>query len=136
MQSKIERSKNLLRAVLKKHGLEDVGLVSDLLETVNQICRERVATGADTFGHPAIRAVRAVVNGQTIPPGLYPVLIEMLGASPDVSKLRACYVAWHARGKPREGWAWALEWYSQGIPLRATTSAGPPAATLKDLGLA
>jgi len=135
MQSKIERSKTLLGVVLKRYGIENPQLIEALSETVNQICRERVASGSDTWAHPAIRAIRAIVNGQSIPSGLYPVLIETIGGNPDAQKLSACYREWHARGKPRSGWAWALEWYVQGIPQR-NTGAQPQPTTLQDMGLA
>lgn len=65
--------------------------------------------------HPAIAACRSVVN-RFPDKALYDRLIEVLGESPDLEKLKACREEWTKRGFNPNAWTWAIDWYAAGIP--------------------
>lgn len=69
------------------------------------------------------------VTGRYPPKELYDKLIATLGDAPDLGRLRQCREAWVERGYNGNGWAWALEWYRGGIPVRSEPTKGQTHAT-------
>lgn len=76
--------------------------------------------------HPAIQCVKGIMETDRNPPAvLYDDFIKVLGESPDGPKLARCYKAWVGRGFKANNYAWALEWYANGIPAHGPTRASP-----------
>ena len=67
--------------------------------------------------HPAIQAFRAVTKRYPLA-ATYELVIEVLGSTPDVNQLRACFNEWCVRGFKPTNLAWCLEWYVNGIPQK------------------
>jgi hypothetical protein len=65
--------------------------------------------------HPAIFLVTET-TGKEPPKEIWDALIDTLGAHIDAARLRDAWVQWRARGFSKANYAWALEWYTEGIP--------------------
>jgi hypothetical protein len=65
--------------------------------------------------HPAILGVWEV-TGKYPPKELWDEMIERMGEEIDTVKLKRCWIQWRARGYKPTNFAWALEWYNDGIP--------------------
>src|SRR5262249_48173339 len=65
--------------------------------------------------HAAIHAFRSATN-RFPKRETYDLVIEALGDTPDVDRLRACFAEWSARGFNPTNLAWCREWYPNGIP--------------------
>lgn len=74
------------------------------------------ARTARTGEYAAIVMVKKITGKRSIPMTLYESLCDTLGSSPDEEKLKACWTAWVSRGYSEKNYAWALEWYKDGIP--------------------
>jgi len=118
MQTRSQVIRSKIQSVLRKYpSAYDEVIIADLYTAFNELLAQLNESGETTWNHPAIRAVKSVCK-ETIPPGLMQTIIDTVGGSPDVDKLKACYTEWHSRGKARGGWGWILEWYRDGIPER------------------
>ena len=92
--------------------------------------KSRKSTADERSSHPAILAVFHV-TGKMPQKDIYGPIISVLGQSPDEIKLKSCWEAWRVRGYSPTNYAWATEWYLQGIPAQrqnypARASPGPP----------
>lgn len=67
--------------------------------------------------HPAILAVFHV-TGKMPHKDIYEAIIDALGQSPNETKLKECWKAWRVRSYSPTNYAWATEWYLQGIPAQ------------------
>lgn len=67
--------------------------------------------------HPAIESVRTI-TGKLPRIELHETITSGLGSEIDMDKLRECRTAWVARGYNPGNFAWALEWYRNGIPTQ------------------
>jgi len=65
--------------------------------------------------HPAILAVKAATSRYP-KKELWDEVIQFLGDSPDLEKIRACYIAWIKRGYRPDNFAWLFDWTVTGIP--------------------
>jgi hypothetical protein len=63
-----------------------------------------------------IRLVKKITGKRSIPVELWETLSDTLTTKADEVRLRECWVSWRARGFSRDNYAWALEWYKNGIP--------------------
>lgn len=72
--------------------------------------------------HAAIRALRDV-TGRYPHKLLWDDLIAALGDEPNVERLRNCLTRWVGRGYNPLNFAWALDWYREGIPAHVTAPA-------------
>ena len=104
-------------------------LIQPILSTLSEERQPPAASAAGTRkrakptdsrrGSPAIRAIQTVKETKAFPPkAIWDNLITVLGSDPNIGELGRCYAAWCAKGYNTNGWAWALEWYPQGIPKR------------------
>ncbi|MFY9223229.1 MAG: helix-turn-helix domain-containing protein [Blastocatellia bacterium] len=66
--------------------------------------------------HPAIAAVRAIV-GRFPNKLLWDEIIDILGNSPDLEKLKRCATEWAKKTSNMGNMVWLFEWYKNGIPL-------------------
>lgn len=65
--------------------------------------------------HPAILAVRSATSRYP-KKELWDEIIRFLGDSPDVEKIRGCYLEWIKRGYKPINFAWLFDWTVTGIP--------------------
>lgn len=83
---------------------------------------------------PAIEAVRSVCN--LYPPKVtWETIEQAIGDEPDQNRLAKCFKAWSLKGNKPTNYAWATEWYVQGIPTqgRKPTPTGNNYDPKKDL---
>jgi hypothetical protein len=66
--------------------------------------------------HPAIVAVRAIL-GRFPNKLLWDEIIQILGDTPDLDKLRNCAKEWAKKTSNMGNMVWLFEWYKNGIPL-------------------
>ena len=78
--------------------------------------KERHAKPRDErVDHPAMLAYREV-RGRFPSKDVWDLIIDKLGAAPDVSKLRECWLAWRTRNYGPENLGWLVDWYLNGMP--------------------
>lgn len=67
------------------------------------------------FYHPALVAIREITksNPEKI---LWAKIGAAIGVDVDTARLAECYTEWVAHGFKKTNYAWALEWYPNGIP--------------------
>lgn len=95
--------------------------------------KPKKSTADERSSHPAILAIFHV-TGKMPHKDIYGPIIEALGQSPDEIKLKSCWEAWRIRNYSPTNYAWATEWYLQGIPAQrqgnsaraSPNSPGPP----------
>jgi hypothetical protein len=68
--------------------------------------------------HPAIMAIREL-TGKYPSEAIYQSLVDVIGETPDVEKLRAGREEWTKRGYNPNAFTWAIDWYRDGIPQRS-----------------
>ncbi len=73
--------------------------------------------------HPAIVAIREI-SSLYPPKEIWDLLIDTLGEKPHAARLKECWLAWRVRGNKPTNYAWALEWYVQGVPSYAANGNG------------
>lgn len=95
--------------------------------------KPKKSTADERSSHPAILAIFHV-TGKMPHKDIYGPIIDALGQSPDEIKLKSCWEAWRIRNYSPTNYAWATEWYLQGIPAQrqgnsaraSPNSPGPP----------
>lgn len=65
--------------------------------------------------HPAIIGIWKV-TGKYPPKELWDEIIDTMGDEIDETALKKCWVKWRVKGFKPTNFAWALEWYRDGIP--------------------
>lgn len=64
----------------------------------------------DVKRHPTIQAIKDITN--YLPPkGLRQRIIDTLGDTPDIERLKLCYETWIAHGHKPTNYAWLFDWY-------------------------
>ncbi len=66
---------------------------------------------------PKAIAIYFAVTGRAPLRQVWPLIEQRIGATPDVAKLKECYVQWIDRGFKEFNNGW-LDWYQDGIPAR------------------
>jgi hypothetical protein len=140
MNENFERDKNCLRLALKQADVFPTDeIVIVLMGAVDDICRQRIAQGLDTWTHPAL-AVFVEMLGRPaytrLPECVRVEIKRRIGTNPRADDLRAVILAWTLRGYASDNVEGILEWYERGIPQRTVPGSGPQASTLKEMGLA
>lgn len=75
--------------------------------------------------HPAILSI-FTVTGRKPNKDVWDTLIDKLGDEVDISRLTECFTTWRLKGWSPQNFAWALEWYVDGIPDKFKTGKAPP----------
>lgn len=77
--------------------------------------RERHAKPRDErTDHPAIKAVHEI-RGRYPHKDVWDLIIKTLGETPDVEKLRTCWVVWRSKNFAPDNLGWLVDWYVNGI---------------------
>ncbi len=87
--------------------------------TLRQTKSRRTKPGNSRSKHPAILMAKDIGGGRYPPIEIYEDIIRVVGDSPDVENAVACRKEWVRRGYNGQNWNWLLEWYPDGIPIRA-----------------
>lgn len=81
------------------------------------------APADERLQHPAIQALRGLAR--TYPDKTsWDQLIRLLGDTPDLERLSACFSEWTGRGFKKTNWLGIVEWYIDGIPKATAKSNG------------
>lgn len=67
--------------------------------------------------HPAIQAVLEA-KGSFPLKDTWDVVIKVVGNTPDIKRMRDCWVRWRTKGNSPMNLDWLLDWYVNGIPER------------------
>lgn len=67
------------------------------------------------YDHPAVRAYREVVGKSPVRAN-FSLVIDSIGESPDIAKLKRCWQEWNAHGFKPNNINWVRDWYRSGIP--------------------
>lgn len=65
--------------------------------------------------HPAIVALHEIM-GRYPKKEVYDQLIRVIGETPNMADLKACFEAWTIKGWRPDNYTWVTEWYVSGIP--------------------
>lgn len=71
--------------------------------------------------HPAIQAFRSL-RGKYPNKDVWDLVISVLGAEPDVIRLKRCWLAWRAKNFSSENLGWLVDWYVNGVPANGHTA--------------
>lgn len=80
--------------------------------------KAKKSTADPRSSHASIRLVHEI-TGKMPHKDTYDALIRVLGETPKADLLRECWQAWRSRGYRPDNFAWVLEWYANGGPVKA-----------------
>lgn len=92
---------------------------------------KKQSTRDERTGTPPIQAFRHVTGKYPVK-ALYDKVIEFIGESPDIPKLKNAYTSWLSRGYNPNATTW-LEWYRDGVPERTGFAKQPAGAQTQDI---
>ena len=97
------------------NGISSVKHTDSDTESSKEDFKTTLPSGDIRRSHPAIVAITDI-TGRLPRKEIHETIISGIGSKIDLDKLRDCRTAWLARGYNPHNFAWALEWYRNGIP--------------------